>query len=92
MFEFAGNTVANDFDDAVIHEMYHSKLIQGLNYSQLENLYDELDYTHINGLSKTAYIDGAECIAETGVLIERGEKEKVPKEALALFERFFDET
>ena len=92
MFESAGNTVANDFDDAVIHEMYHSKLIQGLNYSQLENLYDELDYTHINGLSKTAYIDGAECIAETGVLIERGEKEKVPKEALALFERFFDET
>lgn len=72
--------------------MYHSKLIQGLNYSQLENLYDELDYTHINGLSKTAYIDGAECIAETGVLIERGEKEKVPKEALALFERFFGET
>ena len=92
MFESAWNTVANDFDDAVIHEMYHSKLIQGLNYSQLENLYDELDYTHINGLSKTAYIDGAECIAETGVLIERGEKEKVPKEALALFERFFDET
>lgn len=92
MFESAWNTVANDFDDAVIHEMYHSKLIQGLNYSQLENLYDELDYTHINGLSKTAYIDGAECIAETGVLIERGEKEKVPKEALALFERFFGET
>ena len=92
IFKSAKNTVANSIDDAVIHEMYHSKLIQGLNYAQLENLYDELKDVHIAGLSKTAYIDGTECIAETGVLIERGETENVPEAALALFERFFSET
>lgn len=35
-----------------------------------------------------AYNDGAECIAETGVLIERGERSEIPAEALKLFERF----
>lgn len=91
MFKSAKNTVANNIEEAVVHEIYHAKLIQGLNYAQLENLYDELNDIHIEGLSKTAYIDGTECIAETGVLIERGEKEKIPKAALALFERFFGE-
>lgn len=91
IFASAKNTVANSLDDAIVHEIYHSKLIHNLNYSQLENLYDELNDIHIDGLSATALIDGAECIAEVGVLFERKEMDIVPQEALKLFERFFDE-
>lgn len=91
MFSAASNTVANSMNDAVIHEMYHSKLIRNLNYAQLESLYDELNSIHIEGLGKTAMLDGSECIAEVGVLFERKEMDIVPQEALKLFERFFDE-
>lgn len=91
LFLAASNTVANNTDDAIVHEIYHSKLIRNLNYAQLVNLYDELDDIHIEGLGKTAKIDGSECIAETGVLIERGEKNKAPSQALELFERFLGE-
>lgn len=88
LFENAGNTVANSLEDAIVHEIYHAKLINGLNYSQLENLYDELDSIHVDGLSKTAYKDGAECIAEVGVLIERGEINNVPEKALELLNKY----
>lgn len=91
IFSAASNTIANSMTDAVIHEMYHSKLIRNLNYAQLENLYDELNSIHIEGLGKTAMIDGSECIAEVGILVERGETDKVPQKALDLFERFFGE-
>ncbi len=88
MFSAASNTISNNMNDAVIHEMYHSKLIRNLNYAQLESLYDELNSIHIEGLGKTAMIDGSECIAEVGVLIERGETDKAPQKAIDLFERF----
>lgn len=91
LFSAASNTIANSMNDAVIHEMYHSKLIRDLNYAQLESLYDELNSIHIEGLSKTAMIDGSECIAEVGILVEREETDKVPQKALDLFERFFGE-
>lgn len=89
MFSAVNNTVANNIDDAVVHEMYHAKLIYNLNYAQLVNLYDEMSDIHIDGISSTALADGAECIAESGVLIERGEKTALPKAAIDLFERFF---
>ena len=88
MFKAAKGTIANSLEDAIVHEMYHAKLIYGLNYAQLESLYDELSGIHIEGISKTAFIDGSECIAEMGVLIERGEKDKIPEDALKLFERY----
>ena len=66
-------TVANTFEEAITHELYHAKLISGLNQAELETLYDELSDIHINGISRTAFKDGSECIAETGVLFERGE-------------------
>ena len=91
LFKNTDNTVADSLKDAVVHEMYHSKLIHNLNYAQLENLYDELNDIHIGSLGKTAKIDGSECIAEVGVLIERGEVDKVPSEAKKLFERFLGE-
>lgn len=76
-------------EEAIIHEMYHSKLIHNLNCAQLESLYDELSEFHIDGLGKTAKIDGSECIAEVGVLLERGEISKISTDARNLFERFF---
>lgn len=89
IFKAAKNTVADSLEDAVVHEMYHSKIIQGLNYAQVENLYDELNDLHIEGLSNTAYIDGAECIAEVGVLVERGDTSDIPQEAKKLFDKIF---
>lgn len=88
MFLSAGGTVANSLADAVIHEMYHAKLINGMNYAQVENLYDTLADIHIEGISRTAAKDGAECIAEVGVVLERGELDSVPAEALELFRKY----
>lgn len=85
MFIGAGNTVANSFEDAITHEKYHADLIFGKNYSQIESLYAKLEDVHIDSFSKTAYKDGTECIAEVGVMIDRGDADKVPKDAMALF-------
>lgn len=85
MFMNAKNTVANSFEDAIAHEKYHADLIRGKNYAEIESLYDKLGYVHIESLSKTAYKDGTECIAEVGVMIDRGDAEKVPKDAMDLF-------
>ena len=38
----------------------------------------------ILGISPTAMKNGFECIAESGVLFERGELEKIPEEAREL--------
>lgn len=81
------STVANSLKDGIIHEKYHAKLIHGLNYEQVEALYDELSDIHIDGISKIALSDGAECISEVGVMIERGD-ENIPQEALALFKKY----
>lgn len=92
IFANAKKTVCNSLDDAVVHETYHAKLIHNLNYAQLEGRYDELNDVHIDGISATAMVDGAECIAEVGVLIKRGETADIPKEAMELFERFLGGT
>ena len=82
MFMNADNTVANSFKDAITHEKYHADLILGKNYAQIESLYEQLEDTHIDSLSITAYKDGTECIAEVGVMIDRGDADKVPKDAM----------
>lgn len=81
-------TVANSLREAVIHEKYHAKLISGLNQDQLEALYDILSDYHIDGISKTAWKDGSECIAEIGVLFERGETDDLPQQAKDLFNKY----
>lgn len=81
-------TVANTLEEAITHELYHAKLISGLNQAELEALYDELSNIHIKGISPTAWKDGSECIAETGVLFERGETEKIPEDAKNLFNKY----
>ena len=78
-------TVANSLKEAVIHEKYHAMLINGLNQAELESLYDELSEMHIVGVSPTAAKDGAECIAEIGVLYERGDTDWLPQKAIDLF-------
>lgn len=82
MFMNADNTVANSFKDAITHEKYHADLILEKNYVQIESLYEQLEDTHIDSLSITAYKDGTECIAEVGVMIDRGDADKVPKDAM----------
>ena len=91
MLNCANSTVANTIEEAVIHEKYHAKLINGLNYAQIERLYDELTDIHIGGVSRIAYSDGAECIAETAVLLHRGDINKIPIEALDLFKKYIGE-
>lgn len=81
-------TIANTLEEAITHELYHAKLISGLNQAELEALYDELSDIHIKGISPTAWKDGSECIAETGVLFERGETEKIPEDAKNLFNKY----
>lgn len=81
-------TVANSLREAVIHEKYHAKLISDLNQDQLEALYDILSDYHIDGISKTAWKDGSECIAEVGVLFERGETNDLPQKAKDLFNKY----
>lgn len=81
-------TVANSLKEAVIHEKYHAKLINGLNQNELESLYDELSECHIQGISPTAAKDGAECIAEIGILFERGDTYWIPQKAKDLFNRY----
>lgn len=87
LFLNSKSTVANSLEEGIIHEKYHAKLIMNLNYPQVEALYDERSDIHIDGISKIAYSDGAECIAEVGVLIERGEKD-IPQNALDLFNKY----
>ena len=73
---------------------YLKKILATSKSELLQNLYlslDELNDIHIGSLGKTAKIDGSECIAEVGVIIERGEVDKVPSEAKKLFERFLGE-
>lgn len=88
VFKKSDSTVANSLFDGIVHEEYHARLIDGLSYGRIEALYDELSDIHISGISPIALSDGAECIAETGVLLARGEKENIPQEALDLFKKY----
>lgn len=72
--------------EAIVHECGHAKLIHGLKPNEVKQLYDELEKYHIDGISKTANSDGAECIAEVEVLLYRNDN--VPDEAMKLYDRF----
>ena len=89
MFKKADGTVANSLEEGVVHEVYHAKLVAGRNYAQIVNLYDVLDSVHINSISKTALADGSECIAEIGVLLERGDD--VPEDAMRHYKKYMEE-
>ena len=83
------NTKSNlpqSLKEAVIHECGHAKLIHGLSVEEVEKLYAALGNVHIEGISATAFSDGAECIAEVEVLLSRNAE--VPKEAKALYDKY----
>lgn len=90
IFKNSATTVANNLREGIIHEEYHAMLIQGMSYAQVERLYDELAEIHIDGISPIAYKDGAECIAEIGVLLERKEINKIPKKAMEFFNKYME--
>lgn len=82
----ARNTVCNSVSDAVIHEVYHAKTADKMNYS----MYEALSETGgAKGVSTTAQKDALEAIAEIGVLYERGEYDNISEEDRALFEEYF---
>jgi len=81
--------VAQNLEEMVIHECGHCQLIRGLSEKEIKKLYAKLEKIHIDGVSDTAFKDGAECIAETKVLIVKGRK--VPKEAKDLFDQYIKE-
>lgn len=87
---FAESTlsVANTLEEAVKHECGHAKLIKGLDIEEIDKLYKELDQVHIEGISNTAFEDGAECIAEVEVLLFRNEK--IPKDAMELYSKYIN--
>lgn len=86
MFVYSKNTVVNSLKEAIIHESGHAKSIFGKSVKEIEEFYKELKNIHIPNISKIAYRDGAECLAELEVLRERGEQ--ISDEALKFYEKY----
>ena len=78
-------TRANSLREAVIHEIYHGRLLYDKNAGEMKALHEILDDEHIDGVSPTAFKNGFECISEVGVLYERGETADIPQKAMDLF-------
>lgn len=82
----SSTTVARNLTEAAIHETGHAKMYYQKSMSTIEKENDELLKIHIKGINETAYSDGSECIAETEVLLSRGDP--VPEEAKALYNKY----
>lgn len=78
--------LANNFSEAMIHESGHVKYMIGRRPSEIENIHNALSKVHIEGVSPYAFSDGAECIAETEILLSRGQA--VPDEAIKLYNKY----
>lgn len=73
----------------MVHERGHLKVMRGRTSSEVTAIYKELESIQIEGVSDYAFKDGAECIAEVEVLLERGEE--VPDEAMRLYKKYTKE-
>lgn len=82
----ASSTIANNLEEALIHESGHAKSIARRSASEIQSMYEELSKIHINGISECAFSDGAECLAEVEVLLSRGEA--VPENAMKLYRKY----
>lgn len=82
----SSTTVARNLTEATIHETGHAKMYYQKSMSTIESENNELLKIHIKGINETAYSDGSECIAETEVLLSRGDP--VPKEAKDLYDKY----
>lgn len=76
----------NNLREAVIHECGHSRAYYGKSLNEIQEMNQELEQIHDEGVSIIAHDDGAECIAEVEVLKARGTT--VPKDALDLYNRY----
>ncbi len=81
-----GYVVIKNLQEAVWHEIGHAKLMYGETYAKAEAITDMLRDYHIDGISRTAEINGDECIAECYVLFRRGED--IPSQALELYNEY----
>lgn len=80
------SNLPQNLKEAVVHECGHAKLINGMSVKEVEKLYDILKDAHIEGISATAFSDGAECIAEVEVLLYRNVE--VPEAAKKLYDKY----
>ena len=78
--------LAKNLEEAVIHECGHAKSLYGLNISEIKKLYIELSEIHFDGISKIAYDDGAECLAEIEILLSRGEQ--LSNEVMSFYNKY----
>ena len=86
MFLGSPNTVCNSLKDGIIHEIYHAKMALMANANEI----DRLDNTPgIGEVSRYASKDMLETISEIGVLKEKGDYDKVNKNARSEFEKYF---
>lgn len=78
--------LANNLEEAVIHECGHAKSLKGKTLAEITIMYEEILQAKIENISKIAYLDGAEALAEIEVLLSRGEE--VPDAAMEFYKRY----
>jgi len=72
--------------EAVIHEMGHAKAIKGMTLKDIRNFYAEIRDAKVKDVSKIAYNDGAEALAEIEILISRGSD--IPQAAIEFYNKY----
>lgn len=72
--------------EAVIHECGHAKAYYGKSIEDIKLMNEQIKNCGVDGISRIAKLDGAECIAEVEVLLYRGEP--VPEKALELYNKY----
>lgn len=72
--------------EAIIHECGHAKAYYGKKAAEVKSMNDQIKDLGVEGISRIAKNDGAECIAEVEVLLSRNET--VPEEAMTLYNKY----
>lgn len=85
-FANSDDTLAQNLHEAIVHERGHAKSMKGKSPSEVQRMHQEPEGVHISGISPYAYSDGAECVAEVEILLERGKF--VPEEAMKLYKKY----
>lgn len=78
--------LASSLEEAVIHECGHAKSLKGKTIKEIQTMYSEIANAHIEDISKIAYNDGAEALAEIEILISRGGE--VPEKAMEFYNKY----
>lgn len=86
MLKSYDKNLAVSLEEAIIHECGHAISLKGLKISEIQSLYNEIADAEIEGISKIAYNDGAEALAEIEVLISR--EAEIPKKAMDFYNKY----